>query len=169
MIHVIRLAALALAAPVLAQCAPVNSASSAALAHPEATPFDAEDDAALALAAAEAEAAAANKLLLAVFGANWCHDSRAFAGWMGTDRFRALIDQHYVVQYVDVGRPQKGEGRNLELAEAFGVTAIEGTPTVIVVSRDGAVLNADTAKSWRNAASRSEDEIFAELAGYAAR
>ena len=155
---------LAIAAPLLSVCGPLNSASSAALAHPEATPFDPEANAGLDLAVAEAEA----RPLLAVFGANWCHDSRALAGWLESDRFAPLREQFAIV-YIDVGHPQEGEGRNLDLAAMFGITDIVGTPTLVAVGSDGKVLNAATAKGWRNAASRSGDEIYAELAGYAAR
>ncbi|WJY17479.1 thioredoxin family protein [Pseudoblastomonas flavescens] len=160
---------LAIAAPLLSVCGPVNSASSAALAHPEATPFDPEANADRDVEDALLQARLNDRLTLAVFGANWCHDSRALAGWLASPRFQQLIEDHYEVVYVDVGVPQDGEGRNLDLAAMAGVTDIEGTPTVIVYASDGKVLNADTAKGWRNAASRSGDEIYAELADYAAR
>ena len=135
--------------------------------HPEATPYLEVEDAAADLAAAEAGAAIEGKLLLAVFGANWCHDSRALAGWLESERFRPLIEPHFTVVYIDVGTPQNGEGRNLELAAMRGVEDIEGTPNLLVI-RPGQMraLNADSAKTWRNAASRSADEIYAELASY---
>ena len=36
-----------------------------------------------------------------------------------------------------------------------------------VVTADGTLVNADTATTWRNAASRSEDAIYEELVGLA--
>ncbi len=136
--------------------------------HPEAALYDSGQDAASALANAKEEARQTGSLVLAVFGANWCHDSRAMAGWLETERFRSLRTQYRVV-YIDSGTPQSGEGRNLDLAGNYGVTGIEGTPTVLVIAPDNPIaLNAATAKSWRNAASRSGDAIHAELAGYAA-
>lgn len=159
-------ALLTMAAPVLLACPPVETAGTRAAAHPEARPFDADFDAGVEFETALLEARLNDRLTLAVFGANWCHDSRALAGWLETDRFRALTDAHYEVIYIDVATPQNGEGRNLELAEMSGVEDITGTPTLLIFGSDSSLLNADTAKSWRNAASRSEDEIYAELARY---
>lgn len=102
-----------------------------------------------------------------VLGANWCHDSRALAGWLETPRFAALTAAHYEVVFVDVGSPQTGEGRNLDIARRFGLPDMVGTPALLVLDADGTAVNLDTAASWRDAASRSEDAIFAELAGLA--
>lgn len=129
----------------------------------EATPYDSRADAAADLADARARAQTDGKLVLAVFGANWCHDSRALAGLLETDRFAALIAANYETVFIDAGVPQEGRGRNLELANALGVDDITGTPTVIVIGRSGATLNAETARSWRNAASRNPDAIYHEL------
>ena len=151
---------LAVAALTLSACATMP-AGQHAVALPDAAPFADDSDAAVELPAALAAAAIADHKVLAIFGANWCHDSRALAGWLETPRFRALTDDAYEIVYIDAGVPQTGKGRNLELAETYGVAGIEGTPTVLVLDADGALLNTPAdAKSWRNAASRSEDEIF---------
>ncbi len=44
---------------------------------------------------------------------------------------------------------------------------ISSTPALLVLTAEGALVNADTAQSWRNAATRSEDAIHAELAALA--
>ena len=133
-------------------------------AHPEARLYDASIDVAAAVDAALARAAERKVNVLLVLGANWCHDSRAFAGWMETPRFKALTDERYELVYINVGMPQTKDGHNLHIAKRFGIENIEGTPTVLMVSWDGILLNEETAKSWRNTASRSEDAIFEELA-----
>ncbi|WBY16563.1 thioredoxin family protein [Erythrobacteraceae bacterium WH01K] len=137
-------------------------------AHPyEARPFEAAAAARPELETALERAKADGKLTLAVFGANWCHDSRALAGLLETERFRALTDAHYEMVFVDVGTPQNGKGRNLELGAELGVEGIEGTPTVIVIGRRGATLNVATAKLWRDAASRNPDAVYMELFRFA--
>jgi len=118
--------------------------------------------------AALARASANGKRVLLAMGANWCHDSRAFAGWLETPRFAALLAERYEVVFVDVGSPQTGEGRNLDIARRFGMAEFPGTPAVLVLTAQGELVNAATAASWRNAASRSEDAIFAELAALTA-
>ena len=89
-----------------------------------------------------------------MLGANWCHDSRALAGWIETPRFAALVAEHYELVFVNVGMPQTGEGRNLEIARRFGLDELKGTPALVVLAADGRAINLDTAASWRNAASR---------------
>lgn len=135
--------------------------------HPEARLYDASIDAtALVDAALERATANGNKVLI-VMGANWCHDSRAFAGWTRTPRLAALLAEKYETVFVDVGMPRTGDGHNLHIARRFGLEGLEGTPTVLVLAADGTPLNLDTAPSWRNTATRTEDDIFAELAALA--
>lgn len=131
--------------------------------HPEARPFD-EDPSLVAQNIVDQtleNAAVSGKHAMIVMGANWCHDSRALAGWFETPRFAALLNEEYSVAYIDVGQ----KDRNIDVAQRFGVENIVGTPTVIVTNAQGDVLNLDTAPTWRNAASRSEDEIFEYFEG----
>ena len=148
----------------LAACATTGDA---AAAHPEARAYSATADATADVDAALARAAASGKRVLLVLGANWCHDSRALAGWLETPRFAALTAQAYDVVFVDVGTPQTGEGRNLDIARRFGLADMPGTPALLALTPEGRTVNLDTAASWRNAASRSEDAIFAELVALA--
>ena len=125
--------------------------------------FDSRRDAKLDVEIAQSVAAKEDLKSLIVMGANWCHDSRALAGHFEKDRFKALIAEHYRLVYVDVGQ----KNRNLDIARQFGLETIVGTPTVIITSQAGEVLNLESAPSWRNAASRSEDEIYAYFEDYA--
>lgn len=135
--------------------------------HPEARPYGVTADPMAQVDSALARAAARNTRVLLVLGANWCHDSRAFAGWLETPRFAALVEASYELVYVNVGMPQTGDGHNLDVARRFGLEAMPGTPAVLVIRPDGSPVNADSAASWRNAASRSEDAIFSELTALA--
>lgn len=156
--------ALALSGGPLAAQTEVAGTEATAPEHPEATPYDPALDATAAVDAALLRAAERGTLVMVVMGANWCHDSRAFAGWLETKRFKALTDARYEVVYINVGRPQTGDGFNLDIAERFGLEGVTNTPTILILDSEGRLLNAETAKDWRNAASRSEDEIYDELA-----
>ncbi|MEP3226905.1 MAG: thioredoxin family protein [Parasphingorhabdus sp.] len=124
--------------------------------HPEAKPYDKKASAAENVDAALARAMLSDKRVLLVMGANWCHDSRGLAGWFETPRFANMLKSQYELVYVDVGH----RDRNIAIAQRFGIEKIVGTPTVLILSSSGALLNRDTAPTWRNAASREEDEIF---------
>ena len=134
--------------------------------HPEAKLYDAARDARADVDAALFQALRENKRIILVMGANWCHDSKSLAGRFETPRFKAMMEPKYVITYIDVGKPQIGEGRNLDIAKRFGIKKIKGTPTVLILSSEGMLLNKKDAPSWRNAASRSDDAIFAYFEGF---
>lgn len=160
----IRAAIAAILALALAACATTGDG---AAAHPEARAYSVTADATADVDAALARASANGKRVLVVLGANWCHDSRALAGWLETSRFAALTAERYETVFVNVGMPQTGDGHNLGIAKRFGLANVPGTPALLVLTADGKPVNRDTAASWRNAASRSEDAIYAELAALA--
>ena len=127
--------------------------------------YDASAQAQLDVEQAQAYAKENDLKSIIVMGANWCHDSRALAGHFQKPRFQTLLSEHYSLVYVDVGE----KNRNLDIARSFGLDGIVGTPTIIVTDKDGAVLNLETAPTWRNAASRSEDEVYAYFEDFAAQ
>ena len=148
-------------------CTTTMGAQDTAHAYPEAAAYVVSDDAMGDVDAALTRAASNDKRVLLVMGANWCHDSRALAGWLGTERFAALVEQEYELVYVNIGMPQRGDGHNLRVARRFGLADLPGTPNLLVLTAEGELVNADTATSWRDAASRSEDAIYNELAALA--
>ncbi|MEO1731517.1 MAG: thioredoxin family protein [Pseudomonadota bacterium] len=131
--------------------------------YPEAASYDVSDNAMADVDAALARASEGEKRVMLVMGANWCHDSRALAGWLATERFQGLIDERYELVFVNIGMPQRGDGHNLGIAKRFGVEDLPGTPNLLVLTADGELVNGDTATSWRDTASREEDAIFDEL------
>jgi thiol-disulfide isomerase/thioredoxin len=156
------LAVVTLIALALPACATMPD-TPAAPAPPEAKAYIVTPDAMGDVDAALAQAAAKGKRVLLVMGANWCHDSRALAGWLETPRFAALVAERYELVFVNVGMPQSGDGHNLAIARRFGLADFPGTPALLVLTADGTLINPDTAASWRNAGTRSEDAIFSEL------
>ncbi len=64
--------------------------------------------------------------------------------------------------------PQTDDGHNLHIARRFGLEALPGTPNLLVIDPQGTLVNAETATTWRDAASRDADAIYAELLGFTA-
>lgn len=137
---------------------PAAMAAEGAHDYPEARPFAAAPGPKAAVKAAFARAAANDKQVMLVFGMDACHDSRGLAGWFATPRFAAMLQARYEIVWIDVGRDRQ---RHQGLARRYGVAPIVGTPTVLVLGADGTPRNRADAGGWRNAASRSEDAIFA--------
>jgi thiol-disulfide isomerase/thioredoxin len=102
-----------------------------------------------------------------VFGADWCHDSRALAEVLTSDAFKSEFGSRYEVTFIDVGRPQSGEGRNLDLVKQLGVKNLKSTPAMFVLSPGGKLLNGKKdAVSWRNAQSRGPDKVLTWFRGF---
>ncbi len=124
--------------------------------------FDPAADPIAQIDAALATARSSGKRVLLVMGANECHDSAWLANLLAADRFAPVRDRYEIV-YADIGMPHvRGLGRNPDVPARFGFR-IKGTPTVAILDAEGRVLNRAAAPKWRNAASRSDDDIYNEL------
>lgn len=127
--------------------------------------YDAGADAAAQIDAALGQAAAQDKPVLILFGANWCHDSRGLAHRLMTDSLLApLVEDHYVLTPVDIGVRH----RNLDQLQRLGVAAAYGTPTLIIVEADGGLINPGTVHDWRASDDAGVEDVAAYLAVHAA-
>ena len=133
-----------------------DAAKPAAQATAEQTHFYPSDaDAPAAFNAALTNAKAQNRLAVIVFGADWCHDSRALARVLRSDQFKTEFGARFAVTFINVGKPQTGAGTNLDLVQRLGVKNLRSTPALFVISPKGKVVNSkNDAVSWRNAESR---------------
>ena len=141
---------------------PAHAAKDVETGQPEARPFDSNADAQTGVDAALARAKAGSRMVMIVMGANWCHDSRALAGWLAQPHFAAMVVSRYELVFVDVGY----KDRNVDIARRFGIKSIKGTPTVLIVDGNSRLLNKTVAPKWRNASSRSQQEIYKAFAEF---
>ena len=165
----LRLAVLAIAAagliPAAVWAEPANIATTA-VAEPKWFPEDKHAD--RTIAAAVAEASASQRFAVIVFGAEWCHDSRALARALTSPAFASQFSSRFTVTFIDVGKPQTGEGHNLNSVAALGVKQLKSTPALFVLGSDGKPINkSKDAVSWRNAAARGQDKILGWFADFA--
>jgi protein disulfide-isomerase len=103
--------------------------------------YDEKADASRQIAAALAAAAPPGKPvrnIVLVFGANWCPDCHALDDNMHKPELAALIEKHFVVVKIDVGRMDK----NLDVALKHGVPVKRGIPALAVLDSKGKVLYA---------------------------
>lgn len=126
-------------------------------------PFDASADAMMDVDIALTAAQASGRNVLLALGGNWCHDSRGLAAKFQEPDLAAVIAESYELVWVDVGY----RDRNLDVAKRFGVDALYGTPTVLILSPEGELLNANTVHDWRTADSIPYDEVLAYFESFA--
>ena len=164
--------ALRLIAPVLlalsaGQAGVVTAQDHAAAAAPKVLYYPEAANGPAVMRTALATAAVLHRPSVIVFGADWCHDSRALAKVLTSDAFKTEFGQRFAVTFIDVGKPQTGDGRNLELVKQLGVKNLKSTPALFVLRADGKVLNGKKdAVSWRNAESRGDQTILAWFRGF---
>ena len=93
-------------------------------------------------------ALAADKLLLIVLGANWCHDSRALAQRLHTEPLSQLVGNRYASRLINVGYYEFG----FDVMRALGEPMYYATPTVLVVDpKTRRLVNADNRHQWGDA------------------
>lgn len=110
------------------------------------------EDAMADLEATLQKANTANKLALIVFGANWCHDSKALAARMHQEPLQSVLSQNYETLLVDVGNLSRGR----EVIQSLGVPIYYATPTVLIVDpASRQLLNQGKRNMWGRAASIS--------------
>lgn len=126
-------------------------------------PFDEAADARADVERAFAAASQDGRKVVLILGGNWCHDSRALARRLSDPALGALMTKYFHTVFIDVGR----RDRNLWLARRYGVDTLAGTPTVLIVSPDGALLNADRIGDLTTADSQSLAEVTAYFDLYA--
>ncbi|TFW10264.1 thioredoxin family protein [Oxalobacteraceae bacterium OM1] len=123
-------------------------------------PYDDKADAKTDMQAALAQAKAANKKVLAIFGANWCPDCRELDKAMHGKSAPQIASQFVVVK-VDVGQFDK----NLDVAQVYGNPIKKGIPAAVVLTADNQVLYATRAGELANARRMGEDGIYDFFSG----
>lgn len=145
----------------LALVVPGASAWAASTPAEQSAHYPAAADARADLDAALAEAARTGRSAVIVFGGDWCHDSTGLAKVLTGPAFRDEFGARFSVTFIDVGVPQTGNGRNLDLIARYGVKRMRGTPAMFVIGPDGRPRNSRRdAQGWRNADSRGEAAIL---------
>jgi len=138
-----------------------SSATSTNAPEADARPYDETADAHADIIAARDEAAAQDKRLLLVFGANWCPDCRVLASAMARAPLADEIDTRYVVVKVDVGNWNK----NLDVVQSWGNPIAKGIPAIVVAQPHGAILYATRAGELANARRMGNDAFAKFFAG----
>jgi len=133
-------------------------------APPVAHPYDIAANAGSAVDKAFAEAKATNKRVLIDFGANWCPDCRMLAGVMELGPVQSWIGQNFVPVSVNVDHFNV----NMDIAARYGIK-VTAIPTVLIVTPDGRLLNADGTLVLGNARTMSSQAVVDQLAAWNSR
>ena len=125
----------------------------------EILPYDERANARGDLQAALAQAKSKNKLVLIVFGANWCPDCRALANQMAKGELAEHIAERFIMAKVDVGNWNK----NIDIVHEYGNPIKKGIPAIAILTSDGKLLQSTKAGELASARSMGENSILLVL------
>ncbi|MBZ5615937.1 MAG: thioredoxin family protein [Acidobacteriia bacterium] len=105
------------------------------------------------------KAAAENKRVIVVFGANWCYDCHVLdAAFHRSDLAQVLAANYYVV-HVDIGQGDK----NQDLMTKYEVPMKRGIPGLAVLDADGKLVYSQKNGEFENARALAPEEFLAFL------
>jgi protein disulfide-isomerase len=127
-------------------------------------PYRSDVDALTAVEAGQARAAASGKMLMVMFGANWCPDCLILWGSLHESDCRSYVEQHFEIVNIDVGDAEKSAAVKRDLGIDVNVI-----PLAVFYSPDGERLG-DTLrgelKSSRHFSSRQIRDFLREVVDY---
>lgn len=107
------------------------------------------------LALATARAAQDDKLILLVFGADWCPDCQVLDYHFKQEGLRAVIDANFHVVKVDVGEKDK----NLDFVAEFGNPIAKGIPAIAILDAGLGIQYVSNAGEFANSRSAKTDSL----------
>jgi protein disulfide-isomerase len=113
---------------------------------------DPDEDYAAALAQAESQ----GKLVMLIFGANWCGDCRAFESQINQGELKSLIDNRFVKARINVGQWDI----NLDFVKKFGNPIAKGIPSIVIVDTKKKELFITQAGELANARNMSSESMY---------
>lgn len=100
-------------------------------------PYDESANADDQVKSAFREAKAEHKRVLIDLGGNWCTDCIVFANILALPEMKRFAAKHFEFVAVNVGRYDT----NLQIAARFGISHLDGVPTVLIADANGKLLN----------------------------
>lgn len=111
--------------------------------------YDPKADPAVDYQQALTAAGTGDKLVLLVFGSEWCADCRSLNQKMGLAPLETTVSGNFVVSHVDIGNWDL----NMAFTEQFGDPVGKGIPSIAIVGSDGKTLYVSEAGEFASARS----------------
>jgi thioredoxin 1 len=121
--------------------------------------YPADVDAHAEIKEALEKAAAQNKRLILVFGANWCYDCHVLDLAFHRPDLAPVLEKNYVLIHVDIGKGDK----NQDLMQQYQVPMAKGIPALAVLDATGKLLVSQKNGEFEKARSMSPEDLLAFL------
>ena len=133
--------------------------SVATLALAAADPYPPPANAAADLQRARERASRSAKLLMVVFGGNWCPDCRALHDRLHESPLREYVEEHFEIVNVNIGEMNA----NLEIVKELGVSLKKGVPAAAFFASDGKPVGITNQGELEPARQYSAQQVLAFL------
>jgi thiol:disulfide interchange protein len=121
--------------------------------------YDATADPKADIAAALKKARAEKKRVILDFGGDWCGDCQVLDIYMHQSPNTELLDKHFVVVHVDIGRMD----HNVDVAEKYKVPINKGVPALAVLDANGKLLYSQENKEFEDMRNLKSSDVTAFL------
>jgi len=121
--------------------------------------YDERADARAEIKEALKKAAAEQKRVIVVFGANWCYDCHVLDKAFHSSELAPIIAANYEVVHVDIGKGQK----NQDLMTQYEVPMKRGIPGLAVLDPDGKLIYSQKNGEFEDARALRPEDFLAFL------
>ena len=111
------------------------------------------------IATALIEARSSHKRVILTFGGDWCADCQILDLYMHQNENAALLDKHYVLVHIDIGRFD----HNVDLARKYKVPIEKGVPALAVLDARGNLLYSQVDGDFENMRRITLEDVTAFL------
>jgi len=121
--------------------------------------YPAEADAKQEIEKALKTAAAENKRILLIFGANWCYDCHVLDRALHEGAAGRIVSASFLLVHVDIGEGEK----NADLLKTYRIPLAKGVPAVAVLNNDGKLLYSSGDGEFESARTMLKKDLVAFL------
>jgi thioredoxin 1 len=122
-------------------------------------PYPPPGQAAADLSRAEARAKDSGKILMVIFGGNWCPDCRVLHQRLEEGPVHGYAEKHFEIVGINIGE----EDANLDIVQKLGATLKKGVPAAAFIGPDGKALGATNQGELESARGYSAQQVLAFL------
>ncbi len=130
-----------------------------------ADPYPPTTQAPADLQRAEARAKSSGKILMVIFGGNWCPDCRVLHQRLDESPVREYAEKHFEIVGVNIGE----NNANLDIVKKLGATLSKGVPAAAFIGPDGKPLGATNQGELEPARGYSAEQVLTFLRNVAER
>jgi thioredoxin 1 len=122
-------------------------------------PYPPTAQAASNLKNAETRARSSGKILMVIFGGNWCPDCRVLHKRLEESPVREYAEKRFEIVGINIGE----KDANLDIAERLGVSLAKGVPAAAFIGPDGKPIGAANQGELEPARGYSPQQVLAFL------